>query len=105
MTSHMSSERRRFDRHPFTSRLEVTTPRAIDRLHAEAIDVSVGGFGFRTSAPLEPGEVISVSMPELHAYDDAHDFPDVPSLRIHAIVRHVSATAGGGWVIGAERHA
>jgi hypothetical protein len=99
-------DRRAAERFPFSSKLEVrhaSKASSAVSFEADALDVSTGGFGFRSSSPLSVGDLIDVSLP---------DIGDDPSLRIIAIVRHVVATAtpdvtGGGieWVVGAERAA
>lgn len=115
-----SADRRHFDRFPFSARLEVRVDRrsghAIDCLSADAVDVSVSGFGFHSSLPLCIGDVIAVTLPELDFLDDEgppagpsrlrpHVVEDDPDLEIRAVVRHVRAVDGtrAGWFVGAER--
>ncbi|MEO6951096.1 MAG: PilZ domain-containing protein [Polyangia bacterium] len=117
MTSETRDNRRNFDRFPFSARLEVRVGRrsghrapldpAIDLMSADAFDVSVSGFGFRSPLPLAVGDVIAVTLAELRLVDDgtslagAHDDPD---LEIRAVVRHIRPDATDGrWVVGAER--
>jgi hypothetical protein len=117
-------ERRTHSRFPFTSRLEVRQRRGgrtpsgedVQRVaRATAIDVSVGGLGFRSSLPLTVGDVISVSLSdaeELANYGLGSESPTGPrprqtlgmdySFEIIAIVRHVEKD-GGDYFIGAER--
>ena len=105
-----SADRRHFDRFPFAARLEVRVDRraggAIAHLAAEAVDVSVSGFGFHSSLPLRIGDSIAVTLPELRKLDDEPTLADSgPDLEIRAVVRHVRAADGAraGWVVGAER--
>lgn len=120
MTSATSDNRRHFDRFPFSARLEVRIggrpghstrlDRAVDRLSADAYDVSVSGFGFRSSLPLAVGDVIAVTLPELNLVDDGTTVTASdkdPDLEIRAVVRHIRREEGpnGGWMVGAERAA
>ena len=137
----MSSDpnRRTHDRFPFSSRLEIRQRRGgrtpsgedVQRVaRATAIDVSVGGLGFRSALPLTVGDVISVSLPDAEglgsvATDDVHglgaESPAAqpprrksaasglastldPTFEILAIVRHVHRD-GPDYFIGAERRA
>lgn len=120
MTRATSDNRRHFDRFPFSARLEVRIghgpghgarlDRAIERLSADAYDVSVSGFGFRSTLPLAVGDVIAVTLPELSLVDDGTvvTSPDKdPDLEIRAVVRHIrrAEDPNGGWMVGAERAA
>ena len=109
--------RRRSDRFPFSSRLEVrrgarrdpAPMRASELLEVRAFDVSVDGFGFSVAprhgaqAPLSIGDAIAVSMPDLNdPFDEPH--LDGVHFEVPAIVRHVTRAPDGAWLIGAERH-
>ena len=116
-----SDDRRTHSRFPFSSRLEVRQRRGGRTLAGEdvqrvargvAIDVSVGGLGFRSALPLAIGDLISVS---LGGFDDASvgldgDSRLAPRLgdggpfEVLAIVRHVKRE-GAEYAIGAERRA
>ena len=103
----MALERRSHERFPFSSRLEVRIARPVEA-HAEegsllvgdAVDVSVGGFCFRSPQPLAVGDVIAVTLPEV-ASPLATTMGD---LSILAVVRRV-ITDSADYLIGAERHA
>jgi hypothetical protein len=115
-----SAERRIHSRFPFTSRL-VVRPRLPGATavapgqvtQAIAIDVSVGGLGFRSQARLTIGEHIRVALRDTEPYSMDTDGlgvespvapkPNELSFEIEAVVRHVSRE-GGDYVIGAERH-
>ena len=97
--------RRQHERFPFGSKLEVRRRLHDHALAASALDVSVGGFGFRCALPLAIGELIAVTLPEAIHEDDALDaggHREGPDLEIVAVVRHVHRQ-DGAWVIGAER--
>ena len=120
-----AAERRTHSRFPFSSRLEVRQRRGgrtpsgedVQRVaRATAVDVSVGGLGFRSALPLTVGDLISVSLPDadltarggLGAESPTAPVPRRPlalgdsAFEILAVVRHVHQD-GGEWVIGAER--
>ncbi len=112
-----AAERRTHSRFPFSSRLEVRQRRGgrtvagedVERVaRAVAIDVSVGGLGFRSALPLAVGDVISVSLTEAGSRGLGAESPTAarprgePAFEILAVVRHV-AREGGEFVIGAER--
>ncbi len=105
----MALERRSHERFPFSSRLEVRMARAIEAdvdvdeaplLLGNAVDVSVGGFCFRSPQPLSVGDVIAVTLPEV-ASPLASAKGD---LSILAVVRRVHSDSAD-YLIGAERHA
>ena len=117
-----TANRRHHERFPFSSRLEVRRQGAAsDALPdsatvaapAIALDVSVGGFGFRSLLPLRVGDLISVTLPEMMGREADHEaearqreesLPTIDVwLEIVAVVRHVSRDADN-YVIGAERH-
>jgi len=114
-----ADERRTHSRFPFSSRLEVRQRRGgrtaagedVQRVaRAIAIDVSVGGLGFRSALPLAVGDVISVSLTdaELGGHGMGGESPTAPPLsydrmfQVFAVVRHVQRE-GGDYVVGAER--
>lgn len=121
----VSSNRRTHERFPFASRLEVRPVIATRGpvISAQAFDVSVGGFGFRSPLAWQVGELIAVALPEIETTgrdaparskrgrDDTGKRSNAVSshaapthLQIVAIVRHVHPE-GGEFVVGAERHA
>jgi hypothetical protein len=113
-----AAERRTHSRFPFSSRLEVRQHRGgrtpsgedVQRVaRAVALDVSVGGLGFKSALPLAVGDVISVSLPEAEARGLGVESPTLPRpkatdtpFEILAIVRHVHREADE-YIIGAER--
>jgi hypothetical protein len=114
------AERRTHSRFPFSSRLEIRQRRGgrtvsgedVQRVaRATAVDVSVGGLGFKSALPLAVGDLISVSLPEadFSAEGMGRESPTAPrileaSFEIVAVVRHVHRE-NGDYVIGAERRA
>ncbi len=108
------SNRRTHERFPFSSRLEVRAHRVAASgrsAPAQAVDVSVGGFGFRSPLAWSVGDLIAVTLPEIEstAGVDApsphlHERPPAAHLEIVAVVRHVHRQ-GEEYVIGAERKA
>src|SRR5437868_15521097 len=107
------ANRRQFERFPFSSRLEVRRSdgsQPSGPMHGTALDVSVGGFGFRSTGPLRVGDRIAVNLlamerlqeDDLRREAGSDDSGTEIPLEIHAIVRHVYEEAGD-YFIGAER--
>jgi hypothetical protein len=120
-----SDDRRNHARFPFASRLEIRQRRGGRTLAGEdvqrvaravAIDVSVGGLGFRSALPLAVGDLISVCLqelgdqpagPEQSLAGDSRLAPRMGAggpFEVVAIVRHVKRQ-GAEYAIGAERRA
>jgi hypothetical protein len=111
----LASNRRNHERFPFSSRLEVRAHHQPGRvMTAEALDVSVGGFGFRSPLPWTVGDLIAVTLPEIETTGRdprsrsrrvavSSQDPAGKHIEIVAVVRHVHI-ADGEFVIGAERH-